>query len=88
MNAPSQPLLRPRPRAIALPVSAGAGPRPGRPAGGAEAAPQAFEADRADILGMAGNYKVRFDMQRDDPWRADYTPIARQGLGRQRKSSA
>lgn len=34
-----------------------------------------FEADRADILAMAGNYKVRFDMQETTPWRADYTPI-------------
>jgi hypothetical protein len=46
----------------------------------AQAAPatapaSAFEADRADILGMAGNYKVRFDMQEATSWRADYTPI-------------
>lgn len=34
-----------------------------------------FDADRADILGMAGNYKVRFDMQEATSWRADYTPI-------------
>ena len=34
-----------------------------------------FEADRADILAMAGNYKVKFDMQESTSWRADYTPI-------------
>ncbi|MDF7775947.1 hypothetical protein P1X14_11880 [Sphingomonas sp. AOB5] len=34
-----------------------------------------YQADRADILGMAGNYKVRFDMRESTPWRADYTPI-------------
>jgi hypothetical protein len=36
----------------------------------------ALAADRADILAMAGNYKVRFDMQEATAWRADYTPIA------------
>ena len=35
----------------------------------------AFEADRAEILAMAGNYKVRFDMRETTAWRADYTPI-------------
>lgn len=35
-----------------------------------------FDQDRAEILAMAGNYKVRFDMQESTPWRADYTPIA------------
>jgi hypothetical protein len=35
----------------------------------------AFEADRANILAMAGNYKVTFDMRETTPWRADYTPI-------------
>lgn len=34
-----------------------------------------FQADRADILKMAGEFKVRFDMQESTPWRADYTPI-------------
>lgn len=34
-----------------------------------------FEADRADILGMAGNYKVRFDMRETTSWRSDYKPI-------------
>lgn len=35
----------------------------------------AYEADRADILAMAGDYKVRFDMQESTRWRSDYTPI-------------
>ncbi len=39
----------------------------------AEAA--SFEADRADILAMAGDYKVTFDMKETTPWRDDYTPI-------------
>ncbi|HWK35202.1 DUF6607 family protein [Sphingomonas sp.] len=34
-----------------------------------------FEADRRDILAMAGDYKVRFDMRETTPWQADYTPI-------------
>lgn len=41
----------------------------------AEAEKAAFEADRASILAMAGNYKVTFDMKETTPWRADYTPI-------------
>jgi hypothetical protein len=35
----------------------------------------AFEADRADILAMAGDFKVRFDMQESTPWLAGYIPI-------------
>jgi hypothetical protein len=34
-----------------------------------------FEADRADILAMAGNFKVRFDMQESTRWDASYTPL-------------
>ncbi|MEH6757843.1 MAG: DUF6607 family protein [Parasphingorhabdus sp.] len=34
-----------------------------------------FEQDRADILAMAGNYKVTFDMKETTAWRADYAPI-------------
>ena len=33
------------------------------------------EADRRDILAMAGDYKVRFDMQEATSWRAGYTPL-------------
>ncbi len=41
----------------------------------------AFERDRADILAMAGNYKVRFDMQESTPWTADYEPRERKISG-------
>ncbi len=34
-----------------------------------------FEADRADILAMAGDFKVTFDMKETTPWREDYEPI-------------
>lgn len=41
----------------------------------------AFEADRADILAMAGNFKVRFDMQESTPWASDYEPRERKISG-------
>ncbi|WP_443969976.1 DUF6607 family protein [Sphingobium sp. CR28] len=41
----------------------------------AEAETSSFTADRADILAMAGDYKVTFDMRETTPWRSDYTPI-------------
>jgi hypothetical protein len=41
----------------------------------------AFEADRADILAMAGDFKVRFDMQEATPWQAGYTPLERKISG-------
>jgi hypothetical protein len=41
----------------------------------------AFKADRADILAMAGDYKVRFDMQESTPWLAGYTPLERKISG-------
>ncbi|GAB5487101.1 MAG: hypothetical protein Pars2KO_06710 [Parasphingorhabdus sp.] len=34
-----------------------------------------FEQDRADILAMAGDYKVKFDMAETTSWRDDYEPI-------------
>ena len=34
-----------------------------------------FDADRANILGMAGNFKVSFDFREQTAWRADYAPI-------------
>ncbi|NJM51720.1 MAG: hypothetical protein HC843_13340 [Sphingomonadales bacterium] len=34
-----------------------------------------YEADRADILAMAGDYRVSFDMRETTSWREDYTPI-------------
>lgn len=48
------------------------------------AAPQAaasFELDRADILAMAGNYKVRFDMQESTRWDPSYTPLDKKTSG-------
>lgn len=38
-------------------------------------------ADRAEILAMAGNYKVRFDMQETTPWVAGYAPLERKISG-------
>ncbi|MEH3037622.1 MAG: hypothetical protein PGN23_14220 [Sphingomonas adhaesiva] len=38
-------------------------------------------ADRAEILAMAGNYKVHFDMQETTPWVAGYTPLERKISG-------
>ncbi|WP_294238396.1 DUF6607 family protein [uncultured Sphingomonas sp.] len=38
-------------------------------------------ADRAEILAMAGNYRVRFDMQETTPWTAGYTPLERKISG-------
>jgi hypothetical protein len=35
-----------------------------------------FQADRAIILAMAGNYIVKFDFHETTAWQADYTPIA------------
>ena len=47
-------------------------PIPNRPAADEKAA---FDADRADILAMAGDFRVRFDMQESTPWREGYTSI-------------
>ena len=41
----------------------------------AEVEATAFQADRAAILAMAGNFKVTFDLRETTSWRADYTPI-------------
>ncbi len=40
-----------------------------------------FEADRAIILAMAGDYNVRFDMQESTPWREGYEPLDRKISG-------
>jgi len=40
-----------------------------------EQAAASFEQDRADILAMAGNFKVRFDMQESTRWDPAYTPL-------------
>jgi len=47
----------------------------------AELATATFEQDRADILAMAGNYKVRFDLQEATRWDASYTPLDRKISG-------
>jgi hypothetical protein len=41
----------------------------------------ALEADRADILAMAGNFRVRFDMQEATAWKAGYEPLERKISG-------
>lgn len=45
------------------------------------AARAGFQADRADIIAMAGNYKVRFDMQESTVWKPGYTPLDRKISG-------
>ena len=45
------------------------------------AARTAFQADRANIIAMAGNFKVRFDMQESTVWKPDYTPLDRKISG-------
>lgn len=57
--------------ALAVPVS----PVMAHPPIAAEQAAASFEQDRADILAMAGNFKVRFDMQESTPWDPTYKPI-------------
>jgi hypothetical protein len=47
----------------------------------AEKAAAGFEQDRADILAMAGNFKVRFDMQESTRWDAGYTPLDKKTSG-------
>lgn len=54
----------------ALPVTASA-----HPPIAAEAAAASFEQDRADILAMAGNYRVSFNMQESTRWDADYEKL-------------
>lgn len=54
----------------ALPVTASAHP----PIAADDAAAN-FEQDRADILAMAGNYRVRFDMQESTRWDPTYQPL-------------
>ncbi|MGF1550120.1 MAG: DUF6607 family protein [Sphingomonadaceae bacterium] len=48
---------------------------------GAEAEDAAFARDRADILAMAGDYKVRFDMQEATAWMEGYEPLDRKISG-------
>jgi hypothetical protein len=56
-----------------MPVAVSAHPPIAQRSASDEAA--SFEADRADILAMAGNYRVRFDMQESTRWTTDYTPL-------------
>ena len=49
--------------------------------GGTAEQQAAYEADRADILAMAGDFKVRFDMQESTPWLAGYEPLERKISG-------
>lgn len=58
--------------ALATTPALGQGSPAERPAAGNQAA---IEADRADILAMAGNFRVRFDMQESTPWLPGYKPI-------------
>lgn len=46
-----------------------------------DAAKAAFEADRATILSMAGDFKVTFDMQESTAWLEGYTPIDKKVSG-------
>ena len=41
----------------------------------------AFDQARADILAMAGDYKVRFDMQESTAWTNEYEPLERKISG-------
>ena len=43
--------------------------------GGTAEEQAAYERDRADILAMAGDFKVKFDMQESTPWLPGYTAI-------------
>ena len=63
--------------ALAVPITAASA----HPPIAADAAAASFEQDRADILAMAGNYKVRFDMQETTPWDPAYTPLAAKTSG-------
>ena len=48
---------------------------------GAEAETTIFEQDRQVILSMAGDYRVRFDMQESTPWMEGYEPLDRKLSG-------
>lgn len=45
------------------------------PAAAQTTASTSVEQDRRDILAMAGNFKVTFDMRESSRWRSDYEPI-------------
>jgi len=58
-----------------LALAATTAPAHAHPPIAAEQATASFAQDRADILAMAGNYKVRFDMQETTRWDTAYTPL-------------
>jgi len=58
-----------------LALAIAASPALAHPPIAAEQAAASFEQDRADILAMAGNFRVRFDMQETTRWDATYTPL-------------
>ncbi|NMN03905.1 MULTISPECIES: DUF6607 family protein [unclassified Novosphingobium] len=64
-----------------LALACTAAPALAHPPIAAEQAAATFEEDRADILAMAGNYKVRFDMQESTRWDPGYTPIDKKTSG-------
>lgn len=62
---------------LAAPVMVAANPPVAQPTGSPDAGDAAanFAADRAAILSMAGNFRVRFDMQESTRWVNNYTPL-------------
>jgi hypothetical protein len=70
MNLLTRPL-----GAVLLALAMAASPALAHPPIADAQAPAGFEQDRADILAMAGTFKVRFDMQESTPWDAGYTPL-------------
>lgn len=64
-----------------LALACAASPALAHPPVAAEQAAASFEQDRADILAMAGNFKVRFDMQESTRWDAGYTPLEKKTSG-------
>jgi len=64
-----------------LAIASAATPALAHPPIAVKQAAASFEQDRADILAMAGNYKVRFDMQESTRWDANYTPIDKKTSG-------
>lgn len=64
-----------------LAVAIAASPAHAHPPIAAEQAEASFEQDRADILAMAGNYRVRFDMQESTRWDAGYMPLEKKTSG-------
>lgn len=61
--------------AAAVPLAPAAADGP-VPAKASEVEAAKFTADRANILAIAGTFKVKFDFQEQTAWQPDYTPIA------------